>query len=205
MVILLAVLALVVVNALADSPWGTFSIAMTLPIALLMGFYLRFLRPGRVLEVSAIGVGLLILALIAGGWISASEYAEAWTFSGVTIAFALIIYGFVASVLPVWVLLAPRDYLSTFMKIGTILLLAVGIAVTLPAMQFPRFTEFAFTATGGPVAPVGPLFPFVFITIACGALSGFHSDRKSTRLNSSHANISYAVFCLKKTKRSEEL
>jgi carbon starvation protein len=176
MVILLAVLALVVVNALADSPWGSFSIAMTLPIALLMGFYLRFLRPGRVLEVSAIGVGLLILAIIGGGWISESSgYAEAWTFSGVTIAFALIIYGFVASVLPVWVLLAPRDYLSTFMKIGTIVLLAVGIAVVLPTMQIPRFTDFAFTATGGPVAPVGPLFPFVFITVACGALSGFHS------------------------------
>src|SRR5919112_309764 len=176
MVILLAVLALVVVNALADSPWGSFSIAMTLPIALLMGFYLRFLRPGRVLEVSAIGVGLLILAIIGGGWISeSSTYAAAWTFSGVTIAFALIIYGFVASVLPVWVLLAPRDYLSTFMNIGTILLLAVGIAITLPAMQMPRLTEFASSATGGPVAPVGPLFPFVFITIACGALSGFHS------------------------------
>ena len=175
MVILLAVLALVVVNALADSPWGTFSIAMTLPIALLMGFYLRFLRPGRVLEVSAIGVGLLILALIAGGWISASEYAEAWTFSGVTIAIALIVYGFVASVLPVWVLLAPRDYLSTFMKIGTILLLAVGIAVVLPTMQMPALTQFASSPTGGPVAPVGPLFPFVFITVACGALSGFHA------------------------------
>ena len=176
MVILLAVLALVVVNALANSPWGTFSIAMTLPIALLMGFYLRFLRPGRVLEVSAIGVGLLILAIIGGGWISGSSgYAEAWTFSGVTIAIALIIYGFVASVLPVWVLLAPRDYLSTFMKIGTILLLAVGIVIILPALQMPRATEFAFTATGGPVAPVGPLFPFVFITVACGALSGFHA------------------------------
>ncbi|HEY6752331.1 MAG TPA: carbon starvation CstA family protein [Rubrobacteraceae bacterium] len=176
MIILLAVLALVVVNALADSPWGSFSIAMTLPIALLMGFYLRFLRPGRVLEVSAIGVGLLILAIIGGGWISESSgYAAAWTFSGVTIAFALIIYGFVASVLPVWVLLAPRDYLSTFMKIGTILLLAVGIAIVLPTMQMPRLTDFAYSATGGPVAPVGPLFPFVFITVACGALSGFHS------------------------------
>jgi carbon starvation protein len=175
MIILLAVLALVVVNALADSPWGSFSIAMTLPIALLMGVYLRFLRPGRILEVSAIGVGLLLLAIISGGWISASSYAEAWTFSGVTIAIAIIIYGFVASVLPVWVLLAPRDYLSTFMKIGTIVLLAIGIAITLPAMQMPRLTEFASAATGGPVAPVGPLFPFVFITIACGALSGFHS------------------------------
>jgi carbon starvation protein len=175
MIILLAVLALVVVNALADSPWGSFSIAMTLPIALLMGVYLRFLRPGRVLEVSAIGVGLLLLAIISGGWISASSYAEAWTFSGVTIAIAMIIYGFVASVLPVWVLLAPRDYLSTFMKLGTISLLAIGIAITLPAMQMPRATEFAFSATGGPVAPVGPLFPFVFITVACGALSGFHA------------------------------
>ena len=176
MVILLAVLALVVVNALADSPWGSFSIAMTLPIALLMGFYLRFLRPGRVLEVSAIGVGLLILAIIGGGWISESSgYAEAWTFSGLTIALALIIYGFVASVLPVWVLLAPRDYLSTFMKIGTIVLLAVGIAVVLPTMQMPALTQFASSPTGGPVAPVGPLFPFVFITVACGALSGFHS------------------------------
>ena len=176
MVILLAVLALVVVNALADSPWGSFSIAMTLPIALLMGFYLRFLRPGRVLEVSAIGVGLLILAIIGGGWISESSgYAEAWTFSGVTIAFALIIYGFVASVLPVWVLLAPRDYLSTFMKIGTIVLLAVGICIVLPTMQMPALTQFASSPTGGPVAPVGPLFPFVFITVACGALSGFHS------------------------------
>src|ERR687890_537442 len=173
---LLAVLALVVVNALADSPWGSFSIAMTLPIALLMGFYLRFLRPGRVLEVSAIGVGLLILAIIGGGWISESSgYAEAWTFSGVTIAFALIIYGFVASVLPVWVLLAPRDYLSTFMKIGTILLLAVSIAIVLPTMQMPALTQFASSPTGGPVAPVGPLFPFVFITVACGALSGFHA------------------------------
>ncbi len=175
MIILLAVLALVVVNALADSPWGAFSIAMTLPIALLMGVYLRFLRPGRILEVSAIGVVLLLLAILAGGYISESSYAEAWTFSGVTIAIAIIIYGFVASVLPVWVLLAPRDYLSTFMKIGTIVLLAIGIAVILPAMQMPRLTEFASAATGGPVAPVGPLFPFVFITIACGALSGFHS------------------------------
>src|SRR5918996_80198 len=144
-------------------------------IALLMGFYLRFLRPGRILEVSAIGVGLLILALIGGGWISSSGYAGAWTFSGVTIALALIIYGFVASVLPVWVLLAPRDYLSTFMKIGTILLLAVGICIVLPTMQMPALTQFASSPTGGPVAPVGPLFPFVFITVACGALSGFHA------------------------------
>jgi carbon starvation protein len=174
MVILLAVLALVVVLALAESPWGSFSIAMTIPIAILMGIYLRFLRPGRVLEVSAIGVALLILAIIGGGWIAeSSPYAEAWTFSGNQITFALIAYGFIASVLPVWVLLAPRDYLSTFMKIGTILLLAVGIAITLPAMQMPRVTEFAYSGEGPVFA--GPLFPFVFITIACGALSGFHS------------------------------
>ncbi len=174
MVILLAVLALVVVNALAASPWGSFSIAMTLPIALLMGVYLRFIRPGRVLEVSIMGVALLILALIGGGWISeSSAYADAWTFTPNQITFALIAYGFVASVLPVWVLLAPRDYLSTFMKIGTIALLAVGIAVTLPAIHMPRATAFAFNGEGPVFA--GGLYPFVFITIACGALSGFHS------------------------------
>jgi carbon starvation protein len=174
MVILLAVLALVVVLALAESPWGSFSLAMTLPIALLMGVYLRFLRPGRVLEVTIIGVALLILAIFGGGWISeSSQYAEAWTFTPNQITFALIAYGFIASVLPVWLLLAPRDYLSTFMKIGTIALLAVGIAITLPPMQMPQFTEFAFNGQGPVFA--GALFPFVFITIACGALSGFHS------------------------------
>jgi carbon starvation protein len=174
MVILLAVLALVVVLALAASPWGSFSIAMTIPIAILMGIYLRFIRPGRVLEVSAIGVALLLLALLGGGWISeSSAYADAWTFTPNQITFALIAYGFIASVLPVWVLLAPRDYLSTFMKIGTILLLAIGIAITLPAMQMPRATKFAFNGEGPVFA--GSLFPFVFITIACGALSGFHS------------------------------
>jgi len=174
MIILLAVLALVVVQALAKSPWGSFSIAMTIPIALLMGVYMRFLRPGRVLEVSVIGVTLLILAIIGGGWISeTSGYAEAWTFTPVQLVFALIVYGFIASVLPVWLLLAPRDYLSTFMKIGTILLLAIGIAIVLPVLQMPSTTPFASSGTG----PVfyGPLFPFVFIIIACGALSGFHS------------------------------
>ena len=174
MIILLAVLALVVVLALAESPWGSFSLAMTLPIALLMGVYLRFLRPGRVLEVTIIGVALLILAIFGGGWISeSSQYAEAWTFTPNQITFALIAYGFIASVLPVWLLLAPRDYLSAFMKIGTIALLAVGIAITLPPMQMPQFTEFAFNGQGPVFA--GALFPFVFITIACGALSGFHS------------------------------
>src|SRR5215210_3677662 len=174
MVILLAGLALVVGLALAESPWGSFSIAMTLPIALLMGVYLRFIRPGRVLEVSIIGVGLLFLAILGGGWIAeSSTYAGFWTFSPNQIVFALIAYGFVASVLPVWVLLAPRDYLSTFMKIGTIMLLAVGIMFTLPAIQMPKATEFAFNGQGPVFA--GPLFPFVFITIACGALSGFHA------------------------------
>jgi len=174
MVILLAVLALVVVNALADSPWGSFSIAMTLPIALLMGVYLRFLRPGRVLEVSVIGVALLFAAIIGGGYISeASGYAEAWTFSKTQIVWALIAYGFIASVLPVWLLLAPRDYLSTFMKIGTIGLLGIGIIITLPVLQMPSTTPFAFNGQGPVFA--GPLFPFVFITIACGALSGFHA------------------------------
>jgi carbon starvation protein len=174
MVILLAVLALVVVLALAASPWGSFSIAMSIPIALLMGVYLRFLRPGRVLEISLIGVTLLILAIFGGGWISeSSSLAGAWTFTPNQLVLALVVYGFVASVLPVWLLLAPRDYLSTFMKIGTILLLAVGIALTLPPMHMPRFTEFAFNGQGPVFA--GSLFPFVFIIIACGALSGFHS------------------------------
>jgi carbon starvation protein len=174
MVILLAVLALIVVLALAESPWGSFSLAMTVPIAVFMGIYLRFLRPGRVLEVSIIGVTLLFLAIIGGGWISeSSSYAGFWTFSPNQIVFAIIAYGFVASVLPVWVLLAPRDYLSTFMKVGTIALLAVGIALTLPAMQMPKTTEFAFNGQGPVFA--GALFPFVFITIACGALSGFHA------------------------------
>src|ERR687885_876358 len=141
MVILLAVLALVVVNALAESPWGSFSIAMTIPIALLMGFYLRVLRPGRVLEVSAVGVVLLILALIGGGWISeSSAYADAWTFSANQLVLALVVYGFVASVLPVWLLLAPRDYLSTFMKIGVIVLLAIGLLLARPVLQADAVT-----------------------------------------------------------------
>ena len=175
MIILLAVLALVVVNALAQSPWGTFSLAMTIPIALLMGFYLRVLRPGRVLEVTAIGVGLLLLAIVAGGWIqeSGGAVADFFTLGPKTLALCLVAYGFVASVLPVWALLAPRDYLSTFMKIGTIALLAIGIVVTLPLMKNEAVTKFASNGEGPVFA--GALFPFVFIIIACGALSGFHS------------------------------
>jgi carbon starvation protein len=175
MIILLAVLALVVVNALAQSPWGTFSLAMTIPIALLMGFYLRVLRPGRVLETTAIGVSLLLLAIVAGGWVSESggALADFFTLDPKTLVWCLIIYGFVASVLPVWMLLAPRDYLSTFMKIGTIVLLAIGIIVTLPLMETEAVTKFASNGQGPVFA--GALFPFVFIIIACGALSGFHS------------------------------
>jgi carbon starvation protein len=173
MIILLAVLALVVVNALAESPWGTFSLAMTIPIALFMGFYLRVLRPGKVVETTAIGVGLLLLAIVLGGVIDHSSLAEAFTLSPQTLVACLVIYGFAASVLPVWLLLAPRDYLSTFMKVGTIGLLAVGILVTLPVLQNEAVTKFASNGKGPVFA--GPLFPFVFIIIACGALSGFHS------------------------------
>src|SRR6188508_1030345 len=148
MIILLAVLALVVVNALANSPWGTFSIAMTIPIALFMGFYLRVIRPGRVLEVSLIGVVLLLTVIALGGWVQDSSLADAFTLEPETLVFCLIVYGFVASVLPVWMLLAPRDYLSTFMKIGTIVLLAIGIIVTLPVMKNPAVTEFARNGEG---------------------------------------------------------
>jgi carbon starvation protein len=173
MIILLGVLALVIVNALAASPWGTFSIAMTIPIALLMGFYLRVLRPGRVAEVSLIGVALLLLALVAGRWVAESSWAGAFTVAPSTLVIWLVAYGFVASILPVWMLLAPRDYLSTFLKIGTIALLAVGVVVTLPTLKMDAVTDFASRGDGPVFA--GSLFPFVFITIACGALSGFHA------------------------------
>ncbi|MEU4415016.1 carbon starvation CstA family protein [Nocardia salmonicida] len=174
MTILLAVLALVVVNALGESPWGVFSIAMTVPIALFMGVYLRYLRPGAVGEISAIGIVLLLAAIIGGGWVSETEWGADWfTLSRTTIAWCLIAYGFIASVLPVWLLLAPRDYLSTFMKVGTIVLLAVGILITMPVLKAPAVSEFAHTGAGPAFA--GSLFPFLFITIACGALSGFHA------------------------------
>jgi carbon starvation protein len=173
MIILLAVLALVVVNALAASPWGTFSIGMTIPIAVFMGFYLRVLRPGRVIEVSVVGVALLLLAIIAGNWVQESSWADAFTLTPQQLVIALVVYGFCASVLPVWMLLAPRDYLSTFMKIGAIGLLAIGVLVSAPTLQAPALSAFASNGKGPVFA--GSLFPFVFITIACGALSGFHA------------------------------
>jgi carbon starvation protein len=174
MVILLAVLALVVVNALAESPWGVFSIAMTIPIALLMGVYLRFIRPGRVSEVSMIGVALLLLAVVSGDWVAQTDWGADWfSLSPIALSWCVVIYGFTASVLPVWLLLAPRDYLSTFMKVGTIVLLAVAILVARPVMEAPAVSEFASSGTGPVFA--GSLFPFLFITIACGALSGFHA------------------------------
>ena len=173
MIILLGVLALVVVNALAHSPWGTFSVAMTVPIALFMGFWMHRIRPGRVVETSFIGVALLLLAIAGGSWVQNSSLASTFTLSPTTLVFCLVGYGFVASVLPVWMLLAPRDYLSTFMKIGTIALLAVGVVVAAPVLRADAVSDFA-TSGAGPVF-AGSLFPFLFITIACGALSGFHA------------------------------
>ncbi len=173
MIILLGVLALVVVNALAHSPWGTFSVAMTIPIALFMGFWMHVIRPGRVVETSLIGVALLLLAIVGGSWIQNSSLADTFTLSPTTLVFCLVGYGFVASVLPVWMLLAPRDYLSTFMKIGTIALLAVGVVVAAPVMRADAVSDFASSGAGPVFA--GSLFPFLFITIACGALSGFHA------------------------------
>ena len=173
MVILLAVLGLVVVKALADSPWGTFTVFATLPIAVLMGVYGRYLRPGRVGEMSLIGFALLMASLALGRFVAGSEtFAPLFTFKGETLAFMLIAYGFVASVLPVWLLLAPRDYLSTFLKIGTILALALGIFFVWPDLKMPAITRFVDGT--GPVF-AGSLFPFLFITIACGAVSGFHA------------------------------
>ncbi len=171
--ILLGVTALIVVNALKSSPWGTFTIAMTFPIAMLMGVYMRRIRPGKVLETSVIGFALLLVSIFAGQWVSNSPVWSGWfTFSASTLAVIIIIYGFAASALPVWLLLAPRDYLSTFVKLGTIAALALGIIVLRPALQMPALTRFVDGT--GPVF-AGKIFPFVFITIACGAVSGFHA------------------------------
>ncbi|HEV2388680.1 MAG TPA: carbon starvation CstA family protein [Candidatus Acidoferrales bacterium] len=173
MVILLAVVALVVVNALKSSPWATFTLAMSVPIALGMGIYLRYLRPGRVIEATVAGVALMIFAVVAGQWVNASAgWSRAFTLGAAPLAVALIVYGFAASVLPVWLLLAPRDYLSSFIKVGTILALAAGVLVVHPALEMPALTRFADGT--GPIFS-GKIFPFCFITIACGAVSGFHA------------------------------
>jgi len=173
MIILLAVLALVVVNALRSSPWGLFIIAATIPIAILMGWWMRSVRPGHVLEASAIGMALLMGALVAGQWVSRDPTWSRWfTWSGTGLSWAMIVYGFLASVLPVWLLLAPRGYLSTFLKIGTVLVLAVAILLVLPRTQMPAISQFVDGT--GPVF-AGKVFPFAFITIACGAISGFHA------------------------------
>lgn len=173
MVIILAVLALIVVKALAHSPWGSFTVMATIPIALFMGVYSRYIRVGRVGEVSLIGFVLLMLAIVGGQWVQENPaLAPMFTFSGTELTWMLIGYGFVASVLPVWLLLAPRDYLSTFLKIGTIAGLALGILIVAPTLQMPALTKFIDGT--GPVWS-GNLFPFLFITIACGAVSGFHA------------------------------
>src|SRR5213075_1064111 len=174
MIILLAVLALIVVNALKGSPWGLFTIACTVPIALLMGWWMKQWRPGKVGEASAVGAVLLLGALVAGGWVAGDpRLAPAFTHSATALTWMMVAYGFIASVLPVWMLLCPRDYLSTFLKITTILVLAFAILVILPPLKMPALTPFA-TLGEGPVF-AGKLFPFAFITIACGAISGFHS------------------------------
>ena len=173
MIIILAVLALIVVKALAESPWGMFTVMATIPIAMFMGIYMRYIRPGRIGEISIVGVLLLLGSIWLGGQIAASpEWAPVFTFTGTQITWMLIGYGFVAAVLPVWLVLAPRDYLSTFLKIGTIMALAIGILVTMPELKMPALTQFVDGT--GPVWK-GALFPFLFITIACGAVSGFHA------------------------------
>ncbi|MGY4490736.1 carbon starvation CstA family protein [Pseudomonas sp. TE3610] len=173
MIIILAVLALIVVKALADSPWGMFTVMATIPIAMFMGVYMRYIRPGRIGEISVVGVVLLLASIWLGGQIAADPaWAKVFTFTGIQITWMLIGYGFVAAVLPVWLVLAPRDYLSTFLKIGTIVALAIGILVTMPELKMPALTQFIDGT--GPVWK-GGLFPFLFITIACGAVSGFHA------------------------------
>lgn len=173
MIILIAVLGLVVVNAMKHSPWATSTVAATIPIAMIVGLYMRHLRPGQVLEASALGVTLLLLSVAGGGWIDGSETLRGlFDHEGLTLAWWVMAYGFAAAILPVWLLLAPRDYLSTFMKLGTITLLAVAIVVLQPDVKMPAVTQ--FIDGSGPVFG-GKLFPFVFITIACGAISGFHA------------------------------
>lgn len=173
MILTLAGLSLTVVNSLFHSPWGAFTVGVTIPIAILMGLYLRFVvRPGKVAEASIGGVALLILGVVAGPWVAHSGLARVLTFSREQIALMLPIYGFLAASLPVWLLLTPRDYLSTYMKLGVMVLLAIGVLLVHPAIHMPAFTPFVHG--GGPVIP-GTVWPFLFITIACGAISGFHA------------------------------
>lgn len=173
MIILIAVLGLVVVNAMKHSPWATSTVVATIPVAIVIGLYMRHLRPGRVLEGSLLGVALLLFSVVGGGWIDQNEtLREYFNHSGLPLAWGVIAYGFLAAVLPVWLLLAPRDYLSTFMKLGTVILLAVAIIILRPDVKMPALTQFVDGT--GPIF-AGNLFPFVFITIACGAISGFHS------------------------------
>ncbi|OAT33980.1 carbon starvation protein A [Buttiauxella brennerae ATCC 51605] len=192
MVIILAVLAMIVVKALTHSPWGTYTVAFTIPLALFMGVYIRYLRPGRIGEVSVIGLVMLVFAIISGGWVAESPtWAPYFDFTGVQLTWMLVGYGFVAAVLPVWLLLAPRDYLSTFLKIGTIIGLAIGILIMRPTLQMPSLTKFIDGT--GPVW-TGDLFPFLFITIACGAVSGFHALIASGTTPKMLANENQACF-----------
>ncbi|AXK53933.1 MULTISPECIES: carbon starvation CstA family protein [Pseudomonas] len=192
MIIILAVLALIVVKALAESPWGIFTVMATIPIAVFMGVYMRYIRPGRIGEISLIGVLLLLGSIWLGGQVAADPvWGKMFTFTGIQITWMLIGYGFVAAVLPVWLILAPRDYLSTFLKIGTIIALAIGILITMPELKMPALTQ--FTDGTGPVWK-GGLFPFLFITIACGAVSGFHaliSSGTTPKLLDNEANARY--------------
>ena len=192
MVIILAVLAMIVVKALTHSPWGTYTVAFTIPLALFMGVYIRYLRPGRIGEVSVIGLVMLIFAIISGGWVAESPtWAPYFDYTGVQLTWMLVGYGFVAAVLPVWLLLAPRDYLSTFLKIGTIIGLAIGILIMRPTLQMPSLTKFIDGT--GPVW-TGDMFPFLFITIACGAVSGFHALIASGTTPKMLANENQACF-----------
>jgi carbon starvation protein CstA len=192
MIIILAVLAMIVVKALAESPWGMFTVIATMPIAILMGVYMRYIRPGRIGEISVVGLVLLLAAIWFGGRVAADPtWGPAFTFTGTQITWMLIGYGFVAAVLPVWLLLAPRDYLSTFLKIGTIVALAIGIVVVMPDLRMPALTQ--FTDGTGPVWK-GSMFPFLFITIACGAVSGFHALIASGTTPKLMANESHAPY-----------
>nr|WP_285317186.1 pyruvate/proton symporter CstA [Providencia rettgeri] len=192
MVIILAVLAMIVVKALTHSPWGTYTVAFTIPLAIFMGIYTRYIRPGRIGEVSIIGLVFLVFAIISGGWVAESEtWAPYFDYTGVQLTWMLVGYGFVAAVLPVWLLLAPRDYLSTFLKIGTIIGLAIGILILNPNLQMPSLTKYIDGT--GPVW-AGDLFPFLFITIACGAVSGFHALISSGTTPKMLANENQACF-----------